>query len=60
MGMTVTFKNKHTGELLVHEDVNYITPSDSLFSTSGTGVHFNDNTYCLVSGDTFDFVSASV
>lgn len=58
--MTVTFENKNTGELIHYEGVSYFVPDDSCFGVSGYGLHFTDNTYCLVSDKTFKFVSASV
>lgn len=58
--MTVTFKNKYTGELIYHEGVNYFEPGETCFGVSGYGLHFTDNTYCLVSCDTFEFVAASL
>ena len=58
--MTVTFENKYTGELVHHEGVGYFVPDESCFGVSGYGLHFIDNTYCLVSSATYKFVAASV
>lgn len=56
--MTVTFENKYTGKLFHYEGVSYFVPDETCFSISGYGLHFTDNTYWLVSDETFKFVGA--
>lgn len=56
----VTFKNKNTGKLVYHEGVSYFVPDETCLGLSGYGLHFTDNTYCLVCNETFEFVCASL
>lgn len=57
--MTVIFKNKYTDEMFCHEDVIHIQMEDMCFSTVGYGLHFIDNTYCCLSKEIFDLISAA-
>ena len=58
--MIVTFENRYTEELIYHYDVSYFVPDESCFGVTGYGLHFTDNTYCLVSSATYKFVYASI
>lgn len=46
--MTVIFECKHTGKQFRYEDVEYMIPGETIFGLTGYGLHFLDNTYCLI------------
>ena len=58
--MIVTFEKISNGELFIHKDVFYFTVDEVCMGSSGYGLHFIDNTYCLINSKTFRLVSATM
>ena len=55
--MTVVFQRKSNGQLIHHEDVDHMQIEDSCLGSKGYGLHFTDNTYCLINSESFSLVS---